>query len=151
MEFVLPNDFRELLKSLNENGVRYLLVGGYAVGIHGYPRATNDLDIFVASDGANAACVVDALKDFGFGGESLTPELFTRKDSLVILGAEPLAVDILNYLSGIDFETAYQRRKLIVHQDVEISLIGLEDLYANKVAVGRHKDLNDVEELKKRN
>jgi len=93
MGFVLPNDFKELLESLNKNRVRYLLVGGYAVGIYGYPRATNDLDIFVAANEENATRVVEALKEFGFGGESLTPELFTRKDSLVVLGVEPLAID----------------------------------------------------------
>jgi predicted nucleotidyltransferase len=74
-----------------------------------------------------------------------------EKNSLIVIGVEPLAVDILNYLSGVDFLEAYDRRMIVSRHGVEISLIGLEDLLANKLAVGRHKDLNDVEELRKRN
>jgi len=151
MEFVLPTDFKELLESLNESGVRYLLVGGYAVGLYGYPRTTNDFDIFVDRDEENASRLVTALTKFGFKVENLNKEIFTDGKSLVVLGVEPFAIDILNYLSGVEFEAAYQRRKLIKHLDVEISLISLEDLVANKTAVGRYKDLNDLEQLKKLN
>jgi predicted nucleotidyltransferase len=151
MEFVLPTDFKELLESLKETGVRYLLVGGYAVGLHGYPRTTNDFDIFVDSGAENAARIVAALSTFGFASDNLKEEIFTDKNSLVVIGVEPFAVDILNYLSAVDFESAYERRAIVSLQGLEISLIGLEDLFANKLAVGRHKDLNDVEELRKVN
>ncbi len=151
MEFELPPDFKELLESLNQNGVRYLLIGGYAVGIHGYARSTNDIDFFVSGDEDNAKKLVQALTDFGFGSDSLNVELFTRKDNLVIMGVEPLAVDILNYLTGVDFESAYERRKNVVCEGVKISLIGFDDLIANKISTGRHKDLSDVEYLKRIN
>lgn len=151
MEFVLPIDFKELLESLNESGVRYLLVGGYAVGLYGYPRATSDFDVFVGRNEENASRFVTALTNLGFSVEGLKKEIFTDENSLVVLGFEPFAIDILNYLSGVDFETAYQRRNVVQQFGVEISLIALEDLLANKQQVGRHKDLNDVEELKKLN
>jgi phage replication-related protein YjqB (UPF0714/DUF867 family) len=86
MEFELPADFRELLESLNENGVEYLVVGGYAVGMHGYYRSTMDLDVFVADSYENANRIVKALTQFGFGDTTLTANLFTRPEEY------PLAV-----------------------------------------------------------
>lgn len=151
MDFELPLDFKELLESLNANGVRYLLVGGYAVGFHGYGRSTNDIDIFVANDQINAERLVNALVEFGFGGNNLSPELFTSKDSLVVMGVEPLAVDILNYLTGVDFEAAYNNRKLVKCENIEVSLIAFDDLIQNKKKTGRYKDLADVEYLKRIN
>lgn len=151
MDFELPLDFKELLESLSANGVRYLLVGGYAVGFHGYGRSTNDIDIFVANDQINAERLVNALAEFGFGGNDLSPELFTSKDSLVVMGVEPLAVDILNYLTGVDFEAAYKNRKLVKCEDIEVSLIAFDDLIENKKKTGRYKDLSDVEYLKRIN
>ena len=151
MEFELPLDFKELLESLNRHEVRYLLIGGYAVGLHGYARSTNDIDLVVAADAENAQKVADALKDYGFGGSELSPELFTRTKSLVVMGNEPMAVDILNYLTGADFDEAFSRRKIISIEDIEVSVIGYADLIANKKSTGRLKDLADVEELEKRN
>ena len=147
----LPQDFREFLKSLNANGVRYLLVGGYAVGCYGYSRSTNDIDVFVSDDIDNAGKLIVSLKEFGFEGATLKPELFTQKDSLVVMGVEPLAIEILNYLSGVEFQTAYTNRKIVTDEDLEISVIGLDDLIRNKLACGRNKDLADVEYLKRVN
>ena len=151
MEFELPQDFKELLELLNRRSVRYLLIGGYAVGLHGYARSTTDIDIVVADDLENARKVVDALTEFGVGDSQLSPDLFTRKDSLVIMGVEPMAIDILNYLTGGDFDTAYERRKVVYIEDIEVSLVGYDDLINNKKTVGRFKDLADVEELERRN
>jgi predicted nucleotidyltransferase len=147
----LPRDFKELLESLNENGVRYLLVGAYAVGNYGYSRFTNDIDIFIAGDRENAERIVKALLAFGFETKDLDPEIFTRKDSLVVMGVEPYAVDILNFISGVEFEAAYANRVMVNDDDLQIPVISLEDLIANKLASGRQKDLGDVEELRKRN
>src|SRR5258708_12207276 len=141
----LAKDFRELLESLNANGVRYLLIGGHAVGCYGYSRSTNDIDLFVACEIENGNKLVKGLAEFGFGSETLKPELFTAKDSLVIIGAEPLTVDFLNYLTGVEFETAFANRTLIDDDGLQISVIGLDDLIKNKLATGRHKDLADVE------
>ena len=151
MEFELPPDFKEFLESLNRHEVRYLLIGGYAVGLHGHPRATNDIDIVVSDDPENAERLVTALREFGFGETSLSADLFTSKDALVVMGVEPLAIDILNYLQGAMFEAAYQNREIVSVEDIKVSLISLKDLIANKRAVARHKDLEDVEKLEKIN
>ncbi len=147
----LPKDFRELLELLNAKNVRYLLVGGYAVGHYGHSRSTNDIDFFIADDRTNADNMIAALKEFGFGSEELTSDLFTQKNSLVIMGVEPMAVDILNYLLGVDFEEAYLRKTVIDDDGLTINLISYNDLLVNKRAVGRLKDLADIEYLERLN
>jgi phage replication-related protein YjqB (UPF0714/DUF867 family) len=93
MELELAKDFKELLRSLNENGVRYLLIGGYAVVLHGYVRNTNDLDIVVSDEPDNARRVAKALAEFGFSDEVVNAELFSQKDSLVRMGVEPMRIE----------------------------------------------------------
>jgi hypothetical protein len=151
MELELPQDFKELLKSFNENKVKYLLIGGYAVGIHGHVRATNDLDLAISDDDENALRVVNALSDFGFAGETVTTELFTQKNSVVRMGVAPVKIEILNYLHGPGFDAAYERKKTVKIEDIEVDVISLDDLYENKLIVGRHQDLADVENLRKKN
>lgn len=150
MEFELPKDFKELLELLNHHEVNYLVIGGYAVGLHGYVRATNDLDIVIASDKENAGRMLAALSEFGFT-EGLSEEVFMTPDSLVVMGVEPMAIDIINYLRGVDFGDAYDRREVLIAEGIEFNLISLEDLLTNKTAVGRDKDALDVKELKKVN
>ena len=104
MEFELPKDFRELFELLNANNVKYLLIGGYAVGYYGYPRATNDIDVFVADDHANSRKLVKPLSEFGFSGENLSEELFTQKKSIIEMGVEPMMIQIMNFASGISFD-----------------------------------------------
>ena len=145
MDIELPKDFKKLLRLLNANGVRYLLIGGYAVGYHGYPRATNDIDIFIAKDLENAQRLVQILFDFGFGTNDLSTEIFLQEKSLVRMGVEPMKIEITNFISGVDFEDAYQDKFIGVIDGVEVSLISLHYLKINKQASGRHKDLNDLE------
>ena len=151
MEFELPKDFKELLELLNRHEVKYLLIGGYAVGLHGHARTTNDIDIAVADDEANVAKVANALEEFGFNAREAAVQLFSKPRSLVIMGVEPMAIDILNYIDGTTFDTAYGRRKSVRVEDIDVSLIGLEDLLLNKRYVGRLKDLADVEYLERVN
>ena len=127
------------------------MIGGYAVIIHGYPRFTADLDIVIASDPENISRCVAALDDFGFGDTGLSPELFSEPDSLVRMGVEPMKIEILNYLKGLDFNTAYERRITKQVEDIEIAVISLADLITNKTVVDRLKDRLDVAELKERN
>lgn len=147
MELELPKDFKEFLKSLNANGVRYLLIGGYAVGFHGYPRATNDLDIFVAKDAENAQRLIKSLIDFGFESSELSTEIFTQEKSIVRMGVEPLKIEIANFISGIEFEEAFKGKIVGSINEVEINIISLQHLKLNKKASGRYKDLNDLENL----
>jgi predicted nucleotidyltransferase len=151
MELELNSDFKDLLRSLNSNKVRYLLIGGYAVILHGHPRLTNDLDVVIRDDSENIDRCIDALREFGFGGPNLTPKLFAEPKSIVRLGVEPVKIEILNYLEAVDFDDAYERREVRSAEDIEIALISLNDLLANKKAVGRDKDMLDVKELTKIN
>jgi predicted nucleotidyltransferase len=141
-------DFKELLKSLNSAGVRYLVLGGYAVIHYGYRRATDDLDIWIAIDPENAAKVSTALQEFGgFSSSKVKPSLFQTQGKVFIFGREPVRVDILTSPNGLDFETSYARRETVNWDEIEVPLISFADLQVNKRASGRAKDLADLENL----
>lgn len=147
MAMTLPPDFKEFLKLLKEHDVRYLLIGGYAVGYHGYPRATDDMDIWVAIHPENASKLVAALQDFGMDDPELRSELFLQKPKIVRMGFAPLRLEISTTISGVDFEDCYAERVIEVLDGVEVSLIDLKNLKRNKRASGRLKDLADLENL----
>ncbi len=143
----LPPDFKEFLKCLRDNSVKYLLVGGYAVGYHGYPRATIDIDVWIARNQENARRVVTALEAFGFGGERLSESLFLESDRVIRMGLPPMRIEILTEISGVEFDEAYSNRVQDRLDGVEVDLISLHYLKLNKEAAGRAKDLADLEEL----
>ena len=143
----LPTEFQEFLKSFKDHGVEYLLVGGYAVGYHGYPRATADIDLWVRLSPTNAKRIVEALVDFGFGVDDLKADLFLEKDRIVRMGNAPLRIEILMSVSGVEFEDCYKERVIDSLEGVEVSIIGLACLKRNKKASGRMKDLSDLEYL----
>ena len=144
----LPPDFKEFIQYINSEKVEYLLVGGYAVGIHGAPRFTADMDIWVKCDPANAAKLGRALEKFGFGDPQITAGQFLKDNSVFRFGVPPLQIDILTEASGREFVDCYLRRETVVRDAIEICVISLEDLKANKQAAGRAKDLADLEGLK---
>jgi hypothetical protein len=144
---VLNKDFKEFIQLLNENNVRYLIVGGYAVGFHGYPRYTKDLDIWIWLAQENAQNILKALHQFGFGSLGLKPEDFLADGNFVQLGYPPNRIDILNSLSGVDFETCYASRVEATIDDISIKFIDVENLKRNKIASGRNQDLGDVDNL----
>ncbi len=143
----LPHDFSEFLRLLNESAVRYLVVGGHAVGTHGYVRYTGDLDVWVAIDPSNAQRLLDALRKFGFDQPSLTPELFAREHQIVRMGVPPMRIEVHTSLSGVEFEACYARRQTVSVEGIEMPVIALADLRANKAAAGRTKDKLDLENL----
>jgi len=128
-----------------------MLLGGYAVIAYGYVRNTSDIDVVVSDGEENARRLMRALADFGFGETELRVDLFTEPDSVVRMGVEPMKIEILNYLKGVDFKEAYSRRRSVEVEDISVDLIALQDLLANKRAVGRPKDLVDADELVERN
>lgn len=144
---LLPPDFKEFLRLLNSHGVEYLLVGGYAVGYHGYPRATADMDLWVAMTATNAQKVTQVLREFGFESPELQPGLFLEKDKVIRMGMPPLRIEVLTTLSGVEFDVCYSRREVVDLGGVDVSMIGLDDLKVNKRAAGRHQDLSDLEHL----
>ena len=144
----LPPDFREFFRLLNANQVEYLLIGGYAVGYHGYPRATVDLDVWIAVSPENARRVLAVLGQFGFGGVTgASAELLTRPDHVIRMGVVPLRIEIQTGISGVSFSECYARRVIASLDDVPVSIISAEDLKRNKRAAGRHKDLADLDNL----
>ena len=147
MDIELPPDFKEFLKLLNDHRVEYLLIGGYAVGYHGYPRATNDLDIWIALHPDNAGRVVTVLKEFGFYMPEVTTDLFLQESRIVRMGVPPMRIEILTGISGVEFHECFSRRVLERIGGIDVPLISLTDLKANKKAAGRHKDLDDLEHL----
>ena len=147
MEIKLPPDFREFLKLLNEKAVSYLLIGSYAVGYHGYPRATNDMDIWIAIDPGNAERVTAVLKEFGFDVPELTPTLFLEKDRIVRMGNPPMRIEISTSISGVEFDECYANRVTDSLDGVQVNIIDLLHLKINKKAAGRWKDLADLQNL----
>jgi hypothetical protein len=147
MELTLPPDFREFLRLLNAHGVEYLLIGGYAVGYYGYPRATNDLDVWIAVHPDNASRMLDALRTFGFPQRDLSPEPFLEENRIVRMGIPPMRIEILTTISGVEFSDCYAERTVAPIDGVDVSLVSLPHLKANKRASGRNKDLDDLEHL----
>ncbi len=132
---------------MNSRRVEYLLVGGYAVGYYGFPRATMDIDVWIAKTSDNARRMLLVLEDFGFGGEHLSENLFLEGEKIIRMGLPPMRIEILTSISGVDFRWAFSRRVCDQLDGEEVSLISLEDLKINKAAAGRHKDLMGLENL----
>ena len=132
---------------LNSHRVEYLLIGGYAVGYHGYPRPTGDMDVWIAVSSQNAARVAQALVEFGFRAEDVPAALFAEPGRIVRMGIPPMRLEIVTTISGVEFAACYARRASMVIDGVTLDIIGLDDLKANKKASGRHKDLDDLEQL----
>lgn len=143
---LFPKDFHDFLKLLSEHDVRYMIVGGYATGYHGYVRATGDLDIFVEVSESNAKKLVQTFKDFGFDA-GVTEDLFLEKGKMVRAGHPPLRLEILTEITGVSFEDCYASCEEIEIDDVKIRFIGLGNLLKNKSSTGRTKDKLDVEML----
>lgn len=143
-------DFRAFLESLNSAGVRYLVLGGYAVIHYGHRRSTRDLDVWVSVDPANAAKVSDVLREFGgFPASQVKPSMFQVKGKVFIFGREPVRIDILTDPSELKFEDSYARRNVVDWDGLRVPLISFEDLKRNKAGSGRPKDLADLENLPK--
>jgi hypothetical protein len=144
---MLSKDFREFIELLNENKVRYLVVGGYAVAIHGHPRYTKDLDIWIELSSENAENILQALKKFGFGELGLKPADFLERDQIIQLGYPPNRIDILTTLKNLKFDDCDKARVEVEIQGLKIRFIDIENLKQNKRATGRPQDLADAENL----
>lgn len=139
--------FRDLFECLNSAGVKYLVLGGYAVNYHGHHRNTKDVDVWIAVEAENAERVSKALQRFGFAAASVPPQKFLSKGHIFVFGREPFRVDILTDPSGVEFEDCYARRVETTLDGVRLPFIALDDLKVNKRASARPKDLADLEEL----
>lgn len=143
----LPPDFKDFLQLLNSEQVEYLLLGGYAVGYYGYPRATADMDIWVSVSSENILRLRKALQRFGFSATAIPADLLQKEREVVRMGVPPLRIDLLTSPSGVQFAACFANRTLATIDGIEVNVIGIEDLKKNKEASGRAKDLNDLQNL----
>lgn len=143
----LNQDFREFIGLLESEAVSYLIVGGYAVGLHGFPRYTGDIDFFVAIETENAGKLVRVFEQFGFGDIGLTEDDFLTEDFVIEIGREPRKIQVLTGIDGVSFAECYQHRVEIEDDGLKMKFIGKDDLLKNKAASARPKDLIDLQTL----
>lgn len=143
----VQKDFRDLLELLNAHQVEYMIVGAYALAFYGVPRYTGDMDIFVKPEAENARHIMAALNDFGFGSSGLKAEDFAAEDRVIQLGYSPVRIDIITSLTGISWTEASSGRVAGTYGGIPVYFIGRQQLIKNKKALGRKKDLADLEAL----
>ena len=145
----MDTNYTDMLKCLNAAGVDYILVGGWAVNLYGYIRATVDLDIWILADRENARRVYAALCEFGAPMSEIKPEEFAVDGIIFQVGVAPCRIDIITRISGVSYAEAVQRAVSKEIDGIPLKVISIEDLIANKKASGRTKDLADVEVLER--
>ncbi|HBM17340.1 MAG TPA: hypothetical protein DD381_13515 [Lentisphaeria bacterium] len=143
----IQEDFKELLRLLENNSVKYMIVGGYAVAFHGYPRFTKDIDIFFDSSNDNIQKIIKSLLEFGFNKKELDKELFSTSGNVITFGVEPIRVDLINEIDGVSFKEAFPKIIRGIYGDITVSFIGRKELIKNKLSTKRLKDKADIEEL----
>jgi hypothetical protein len=143
----IQKDFKELLELFNAHKVEYIVVGGYALALHGAPRFTGDIDLLVKPDTENARRILAALDEFGFGSLNLCEPDFVRMENVVQLGVPPVRIDIMTSLTGVDWEKAQASKVAGDYGGTKVCFLGKKEFIANKKALGRKKDLADLEAL----
>ena len=143
----LEADLREFIELLNALKVRYIVVGAFAVAYHGYPRYTGDIDLFIERSSENAQAIVNAIQQFGFGDLGLSTEDFLQEDQVIQLGVAPNRIDLLTFLSGVEFQEAWITRVQGEIAGLSVPIISKELLKKNKAASGRSQDIADLEYL----
>lgn len=146
---IFNEDFQDFIKSINDAKVKYVLVGGYSVIFHGFPRTTGDLDIFVEVSKENYQKLNQAFFEFGLSVFDMTEENFLSNENMTVFsfGRAPVSIEILKEISGLSFEEVYSNAIDTEIEEIPIKVIQLKDLIKNKKASGRAKDLNDLENL----
>jgi hypothetical protein len=144
---MLINDFKAFITLLNQHKVQYLIIGGYAVALHGHPRYTKDLDVWVRATPENITYLIAALIAFGFEETGLQVDDFLLPETIIQLGFPPNRIVILNTPKSIDFESCCNKRIEVTIDDVKLNVIDLTSLRKNKSATGRYQDLADLENL----
>jgi hypothetical protein len=146
---VLNSDYKDMLQVLLDNGVKFLLVGAYAMGAHGYPRATGDIDIWVEPSVENSSRVYRSMAAFGAPLHEIDETTFAAPGVVFQIGVAPRRIDIITTISGVGFDGAYQQRQVVEMEGLSIPILSLGDLIKNKRATGRDKDQLDANQLEK--
>ena len=145
----VDENYVEFIGLLNAREVRYLVVGGYAVNFYGYPRYTGDIDLWLWLDPANIARAIDCVNDFGFAALGIRPADLAGPNKVLQLGYEPVRIDLLTSVDGVDFDDCYARRTTVELGPADAPFLALDDLIRAKTATGRPQDLADVAQLRK--
>jgi hypothetical protein len=146
----LTSDFKEFLSLLNSEKIDYLLIGGYAVGLYGHVRPTKDIDLWVSVAPENLDRLVEVLVKFGFARQSIRKPLFSGEQTVLRMGVPPNRLEVLSEIAGLNFADCHARRVMMEIEGLQVPVISLDDLRANKLATGRARDAADVEALDKR-
>jgi predicted nucleotidyltransferase len=145
---MFSQDFKDFVELLQKNDAEYLIVGGYAVGVHGHPRFTGDLDIWLNPTPDNAKRILATVNEFGFSSFKLAESDFTKEGNIVQLGYPPLRIDLLTSIDGVTFKECYKNKKVVEMEGTFVNFIGYWDLIKNKKESARPKDIDDIEHLK---
>jgi hypothetical protein len=143
----VQKDFKEFLALLNAHEADFMIVGGYALAFHGAPRYTGDIDVFIKPDSKNAQLIMKVLEEFGFSSLEFSIDDFKKEDSVVQLGLPPVRIDIITSISGVTWEQADASKEPGKYGEVPVFYIGKNQYVANKRAIGRAKDIADIEAL----
>lgn len=147
---VLNKDFKEFITLLNEREVKYLVIGGYAVAYHGYPRYTKDIDFWIWLNKENANKIIGVIKEFGFGTLGVTADDFLDENNVVQLGFPPVRIDLISDLAAVDFEECYEVRENVDFDGLKVDFIDVNNLIKTKLAAGRPQDKVDAEKLREK-
>lgn len=145
---MFSQDFKEFIELLSKHKAEYLIVGGYAVGVHGHPRYTGDLDVWLNPSPENAELILKCVIEFGFSSYGLSQSDFTKPGNVIQLGYPPLRIDLLTEIDGVTFDECYKNRKEVIIGDLKVNFIGYKDLLKNKKESGRPRDIDDIDNLK---
>ncbi len=146
---LISKDFREFAELLEKNAVKYLIIGGFAVNFHGYPRYTKDIDIWIMIEKSNIINLLNALNQFGFGSLGLTEKDFSKEENIIQLGYEPNRIDLLVSVEGLDFESAYENKIVTEIEGTKLNFLSIDDLITAKKTSARPQDLADADFLTK--
>jgi hypothetical protein len=146
---IFNDDFREFIAALNNQNVEYILVGGYAVILHGYRRTTGDMDIWVNTTKENYKKLIEACLSFGLPIVDLTEENFLLNEEIEVFtfGRSPVSIDLMKKVKGCNFNEAYAKSVIYLEDNLPIRFIHYSNLIEAKKASGRYKDLDDIEKL----
>jgi len=142
-----PSDFKEFIELLNEKKVEYLIVGGYAVAHHGYPRYTGDIDIWFKASVDNVLKLKEVISDFGLSSLGLNDQDLLTAEKVIQIGYPPIRIDLMNSIDGVEFDACYRSKVVGTTLGFPVNFISLADLKINKKATNRHRDLDDLEHL----
>lgn len=146
---MLNEDYKEILQILLNNKVKFLIVGAYAMGVYGYPRATGDFDIWVEASVENSKKIYKSLSEFGAPLSDITEETFAEKGIIFQIGVAPRRIDIITHIDGVIFEEAHKTKELIEIENLRVPFLSKENLIKNKESTNREKDRLDADYLKK--